>query len=368
MALDVSNLTSTVQAPINFVYQRGLLSAARKRLPYFNGTLPGNLEKSGGSMSVKWRRIDNLTATTTAISEHTENGPAAFGLGRSTVKPTVTDVTTAIAKYGQGILLTEEVDLFNISPITMALMDTLGANAGESLNLLQAAVFKAGTNIVYNQGAATKSAVTAEIKLNDIKRAVNLLNRNSGMKFEGMGTGSTNYNSQPIRASFYGICHADVEEDIRGLTGFVGVEQYGGYTNTMPGEFGAVGGVRWASTEIAPIETNTSTTSASAGGSTNYFHNEGSTGLANVYWSVVYGKEAVGSVGLGQSYGTDITEMYDPKKPQAVEIIYHRPGSSGIADIFNEAGSLAWKAWWGGKALNALWLVPIVSLSRTYDK
>ena len=367
MAFDISNLTSTVQAPINFVYQRGLLSAARKRLPYFNGTLPGSLEKSGGSMSVKWRRIENLTASTTALSELTENGPLAFGAGRTTVKPAVTDVTTAIAKYGQGILLSEEVDLFNISPITMALMDTLGANAGESLNILQAAVFKAGTTIVYNQGAATKSAVTAEIKLNDIKRAVNQLNRNSGMKFVGEATGSTNYNTQPIRSSYYGICHSDVEEDVRGLTGFVGVEQYGGYTSTMPGEFGAVGGVRWASTEIAPIETNTSTTSASNSGASSYFHNEGSTGLANVYWSVVYGKEAVGSVGLGEQYGTDPTMMYDPSKPQAVEIIYHRPGSSGVADIFNEVGSLAWKAWWGGKALNGLWLVPIVTLSRTYN-
>jgi N4-gp56 family major capsid protein len=367
MALNVSNLTSSIQAPINFVYQRGLLSAARKRLPYFNGTLPGSLEKAGGSMSVKWRRIENLAAVTTAISELTENGPLAFGAGRSTVIPTITDVTTAIAKYGNAIAMTEEVDLFNISPATMALMDTLGANAGESLNTLQAAVFKAGTTIVYNQGAANKSAVTAEIKLNDIKKAVNQLNRNSGMKFEGNGTGSPNYNSQPIRSSYYGICHSDVEEDIRGLSGFVGVEQYGGYTTTLPNEFGAVGGVRWASTEIAPIETNTSTTSASQSGASSYFHNEGSTGFANVYWSVVYGKEAVGSVGLGQQYGTEVTEMYDPKRPQAVEIIYHAPGTSGVADLFNEVGSLAWKAWWGGKALNGLWLVPIVTLSRTYN-
>ena len=367
MGFDVSNLTSTVQAPINFVYMKGLLSAARKRLPYFSGTLPGNLEKSGGSMSVKWRRIENLTATKTAISEHTENGPAAFGLGRGTVKPAVTDVTTAIAKYGQGILLTEEVDLFNISPITAALMDTLGANAGESLNLLQADVFKAGTTIVYTGGVANKSAVAQEIKLNDIKRAVMTLNRNSSMKFDGEGHGSTNYNSQPIRASYLGICHTDVEEDVRGLTGFIGVEQYGGYTSTYPNEFGAVGGVRWLSTEIAPVETDTSLTSASASGVSTYFHNEGGTGKSNVYWSVIYGKEAVGSVGLGQNYGTDITEMYNPKKPQAVEVIYHRPGSSGIADIFNEVGSLSWKAWWGGKALNGLWLVPVVTLSRNYQ-
>jgi len=360
MALDVSNLTSTIQAPINFVYQRGLLSAARKRLPFFNGSLPGVLEKKGGSMSVKWRRIENLTATTTAISEHTENGPAVFGLGRSTVKPTITDVTTTIAKYGNPIYLTEEVDLFNIDPMTMALMDTLGANAGESMNALHRNVMKGGTNVQYAGNAANKSAVATAISLNDIKGAVAKLNRKSAQKFDGMATGSTNYNSQPIRSSFFGICHTDVEEDIRTLTGFVGVEQYGGYTKTYPYEFGAVGGVRWCSTEIAPIETEVSTTSA-----TNDFMGPDTAGFADGYWSFVYGKEAIGSVGLGEGHTTDITEMYDPKKPKAVELLYAPPKVS-IADPFGELGVISWKAWYGGKILQNDWIVSIVSLATYY--
>lgn len=361
MALDVSNLTSTVQAPVNNVYMRGLLSAARKRLPYFNGTLPGTLEKKGGSMTVKWRRIENLSAATTAISEHTENGPAVFGLGRNTVKPTITDLTVAIAKYGNAILTTEEIDLFNISPITAALMDTLGANAGESLNILMRDVMKASTNITYVGGVANKSAVASEITLNSIKNTVGNLQKQSAMKFDGEGHGSVNYNSQPIRSSFFGACHTDVEEDIRQLTGFVGVEQYGGYTSTYPFEFGTAGGVRWCSTEIAPVETAGSTTSAST------TYQGSSTGLADLYWSFVYGKEAVGSVGLGQSHGTDINTMYDPKKPQAVEVIVHQPGSSGIADIFKEVGAIAWKAWFAGKILNPNWIRSIVSLSKKYS-
>jgi N4-gp56 family major capsid protein len=356
MALDVSNLTSTVQAPINNVYMRGLLSAARKRLPYFNGTVPGTLEKKGGSMTVKWRRIENLTAVTTALSEQTENGPLAFGVGRSSVKPTITDLTTAVAKYGNFVILTEEIDLFNISPITAALMDTLGANAGESLNTLARDVMKAGSNIDYVNGVANKSAVAAVINLATIKKSVGNLNRNSAQKFDGMGTGSTNYNSQPIRQSYFGICHTDVEEDIRGLSGFIGVEQYGGYTQTYPNEFGTVGGVRWTSTEIAPVETGGSTTSAS----TNY--QGSSTGLADLYWAFVYGKEAVGTVGVGEQFNTQITEMYDPKKPQAVEIIY-APAKASAADPYGEISTIAWKTWFGGKILNPSWIRSIVSLA-----
>lgn len=360
MALDVSNLTSTIQAPINNVYMKGLLSAARKRLPFFNGTMPGALERKGGSMTVKWRRIENLTAVTSAISEHTENGPLTFGVGRNSVKPTITDLTTAVAKYGNFVILTEEVDLFNISPITAALMDTLGANAGESMNSLMRDVMKAGTNITYVGGVANKSAVATAITIASIKNAVTALSKQSAMRFDAPQYGSTNYNSQPVRAAFFGICHTDAEEDIRGLTGFVGVEQYGGYTTTYPGEIGSAAGVRWTATEIAPIETGTSTTSA-----TNLFQGL-STGFADVYWSFVYGKEAVGSVGVGQEFNTQITEMYDPSKPQAVEIIYHRPGSSGVADPYNEVGTIAWKAWFGGRILNPNWLRSIVHLATNH--
>lgn len=360
MALDVSNLTSTIQGPVNYVFMRGLLGAARKRLPFYNGTTPAVLEKKGGSMSVKWRRIENLAAVTTALSELTENGPVAFGAGRNSVKPTVTDLTVATAKYGNFIILTEEVDLFNINPVTMALMDTLGANAGESLNILQRDVMKAGTNIVYRGQAANKSAVAGAVTLNDIKAAVSALQRNSAQKFDGDAFGSQNYNSQPIRSSFFGICHTDVEEDVRLLSGFVGVEQYGGYTETYPYEFGAVGGVRWCSTEIAPIETATSTTSASSN------FRGSSTGFADVYWSFVYGKDAVGTVGLGEQHAKEIYTMYNPTRPPTVELIKKDIGSSGVGDPFNEYGSIAWKAWHAGKILNPNWIVSVVSLATKY--
>ena len=357
MALDVSNLTSTVQAPINFVYMRGLLSAAKKVLPFFNGTMPGKLEKAGGSMSVKWRRIENLTAVTTSLSEHTENGPLSFGLGRSTVKPTITDVTKAIAKYGNAILTTEEVDLFNINSNTMALMETLGANAGESLNATMRIEYDNATLARYASGAANKSAVVAEMKAGDIKWAVNQLNRNSAMVFTSMATGSRNINTATVRSSYYGICHPDVEEDVRGLTGFVGVEQYGGYTETLVGEFGAVNGVRWVATVIAPIETGGGTTSTSS------IFRGTSVDTNDLYTSYIYGKEAIGTIGLGDEYPTSTGIMYE-NKPQPIELIVHKPGSSGVADIFKEVGAIAWKAWFGGKILNSTWVTKVVTLAK----
>ena len=360
MALLQSNFASTVQGPVNFVLMEGLLSAARKRLPYFNGTLPGKLEKAQGSASVKWRRIENLTATTTALSENSEATTPAFGFGRSSVRPTITDITQAIAKYGNLISLTEEIDLFNVNSNSAALMDTMGANAGESLNTLMRDVFNGASTVVRNANkVATYSSVAAAISVNDIKWSVNQLNRNSAMRFTPAAFGSHNVGTQPIRQSFYGICHVDVEEDVRGLTGFIPVEQYGGYTETEPGEFGAIGGVRWCSTEIAPIVSDGSTESIVAGS-----FQESSALLHHVYTSFIYGREALGSVGLGDQHAKEIYLMYD--RVPTVEVIYHKPGSSGVADPFNENGSLAWKAWFAGKVLNGNWVVPVRTLAGKF--
>lgn len=357
MAATLTTFGTNVTAPVNFVLMKALLSAARKKLPFFNGTLAGELSKQKGSASVKWRRIENLTAATTALTE--VSGTASAFLGRNSVQPTITDVTATMLKYGNPILLTEEVDLYNVNSRSVQLMDTLGANAGESLNLLMESVFSgAATGMTRFSngsagGAASVSTITREITLTDIKFIVNKLNRNSAMQFTSNAYGSQNIGTSPVRSSYKGICHVDVEEDIRGLTGFIPVEQYGGYTETDPFEFGAVGGVRWASTEIIPVSTNI--TSSSGTGLLRGMQSSGSTN-ADVYSTYIYGKEAVGSVGLGNMHATTSSEMYDPSKPPAVELIYHAPGSSGIYDMFNEVGSLAWKAFFVGKILNDNWL------------
>ena len=352
MAATITTLTSNITAPVDYVLMRGLLSAARKRLPYFNGTLPGSLEKNQGSASVKWRRIENLSPATTALGEVT--GTAAFALGRNTVQASITDVTVAMAKYGNAIIVTEELDLFNVNSRAAQLLEKIGWNAGESLNILSRDVFNGSTNVRYAGTATADTNVVTAISLNDIKYSVNQLNRQSAMKFFAMGTGSRNIGTTPVRESYFGTCHPDVEEDIRSLTGFDDVIKYGGYVATEPGEFGAVAGVRFCTTEIAPISTGAGTTTATGfRGSTNI--------LNDVYSTFIYGKEAVGTVGLGENHTKDIYMMGD--RLPTVELIRKAVGSSGVADMYDEIGSLAWKAWFAGKILNQNWLWKIRSLS-----
>ena len=363
MATRVTTNATDLTQPVNYVLMKGLLQAARKKLPYFNGTLPGELIKMGGSSAVKWERINNLTAVTTALGEF--QGNSAFLFGRALVTPTYSSVTATAAKYGNAIQVTEEIDLFNVNTRSARLMDTLGANAGESLNTIAKAEYDNASIIRYcaNQagGATTsgKSYVTSKLTALDIQYAVNKLNVNAAMPFTPMATGSRNIGTNPIRSAYYGICHVDVEEDIRRLNGagnFIPVEQYGGYTETMPFEFGAAYGVRWCSTQVATIN-------LSAGKKTATGYRGSSNILNDVYTSYIYGREAIGTVGLGNMHASNSYEMYNPKYPPAVQVIYKPAGSAGAGDPYDEISSLAWKAWFVAKILNATWLVKIFSLA-----
>lgn len=356
MAVLASSTASNIPLAVNYQLMKGLLSAARRKFPFYNGTLPGVLDKNGSTASVKWEGFDNLAAATGTLAEITGAQSAFFG--RSTVLPTMRTAVATIAKKGQAVLLTEEIELLQMNARAMRFMDLLGENAGYSLNLLAETIYSGFTNIRYANGAVSGGAadtdVVAAITLNDIKYGVNLLDRNSAMQFTSPGYGSTNVGSSPIRSAYYGIAHVDVKEDIRGLTGFLESTQYGGYTELLPFEFGSVAGVRWCDTEIIPISTGagTDTSAGTIRGATNV--------LNDVYSTYIYGKEAIGSVGLGQNLPTSAEMGYDRKKPTAVELIYKPIGTVGT-DLFDEVASIAWKSWWAMAVLNQNWGVKIRS-------
>jgi len=346
MATVITNLISNVTSPVNYMLMEGLLKTARANMPYFNGSLAGELTENNGAYSVRYERIENLAAATTALAEPTGN--TTWGNGRDSVNPTVTRVDVAMAKYGNAITLTEEVDLIQVNVRAMRFMDTLGENAGRSLNMLQQTAIRTGaTNKRYANGVASDAVCITSIATADIKKVVNELNRNDAIIFDPMSDGSTMIGSSPIRASYFGTCHPDVEEDIRSLTGFIAVEAYASHTATYPGEFGALGGVRWCRSSIAAVTSAAGTTSVVG------FRGAGTT-TNDVYSCLIYGKEAMGSVGLGENHAKEIYQ--GGERIPAVQLISHKPGSSGVGDMFNEVGSLAWKAFHGGSVLNANWI------------
>lgn len=347
MALTISATDTELQKPVNVMFQQTLLRNARARAPYFAGTAQGVLSEHGGTATIKWRRIENLTPTTTALSELT--GTAAYGQGRDSETASFTDVTATVSKYGQYYILNEEVDLFNFNGQGEKLVETLAISAGRSLNQLQRDIAEDNATLIRAGGAASDGAVTDKIELTNIRKAINALSRNSATTFTPMAAGEDVVGTSPIKPAFWGICHPDVSADIANLSGFIPVERYAGQVATVLGEFGTLGSagqsVRFIETEDASIDTD------SGGSNTALRQNSANVDL---YTTVIYGRDAIGSVGLGQEQTDGIYRAGDPLG--TVQLIVKELGSGGASDPFNEVMTMAWKAWHAGSVLNGNWL------------
>lgn len=340
--------TTVIQKPVNVMFTRRFLERAQYKTHYFMGTDPASLMKHAGTATALWRRIEHLTPSTTALSELTgESYPTRTG-----VTPTVTDVQKAVSKYGTHIILNEETDVFNFNGTTAELLDVLADNAGRVVNMIVRNEMEDNSTIVYSGGSSdanTSGLVTAAV-LNNV---INTLQRNVAETFAAMTRGSTNIGTVPILRGFYGVCHPDVAYDIAQITGFTSVEKYAGQVSVMPDEFGFYGvagtGIRFCSTPDASIDEGSGNTGAGAAD-----RRTSSGDNADLYSTVIYGKHAVGTLGLGKEVPTEVGPV--GRKMEVIEIINKPFGSAGTADPLNEYSTLGWKAWCAAKILNANWI------------
>jgi N4-gp56 family major capsid protein len=357
--------TTTITTPVDVVFQTTLLRNAKAMCPYFEGTEAATVAEHAGTFTAKWRRIENLSVPSTALTELT--GSLAFPT-RTADQPTVTDITATVSKFGNFIYLNEEVDLGNYSGQTDKLMEVLGINAGQALNRQQRNEMEDNsTQLFAGAGATTATAVgigdsDAEISASIVAKAVNDLNNQEALKFAPMSVGSTNIGSSPIRDAYLGFVHVDVEEDLRAIGAFIEAQQYGSHTSLYKGEIGQLGGVRFISTTEASIDASSG---ATVSGTATAHHRSSGSNRTDVYNAVVMGRDAVGSLGFGFEH-VKSTYMAGDNMP-GVQMISHQRGSAGSADPLNEVSSLGWKSWHAAKILNSNWIRGVKTASNKLD-
>lgn len=354
MAQTVTATDTELQKPVNVVFQQTFLRRAQQLCPYFIGSMPGTLNRQQGTSTIKWRRIEQENPTTTALTELT--GTSTYMQGRDADTPTFTDVVATVSKYGQFYIVNEEVDLFNPNGTTNELVAVLGESAGRSLNQLQRNLMEDNATKIFAQNVASIGLVDTKMEASILDLVVNVLTKNSARMFMPMSNGSQNVGTTPILPAYWGLVHPDVAYDIAKLTGFKSVETYAGQVSIAQGEFGLYGiagrAIRFITSEDASVDVNTGNNV-----STNDLRT--TSGLIDTYPSVIFGREAFGTVGLGMRQ-TDGT-YFAGENTDSFEMIFHERGSGGIADPFNEIATLAWKAWYAGAVLNANWSRAVVT-------
>lgn len=348
MALTAIDTGTYSPHPINAILEQTFLRRAQQVCPYLIGSKPGTMQQNGGTATIKWQRYAQVTPTTTALTEVTT---VAYGQGRSSVTSTPTAVTALVAKYGQFMYVTEEVDLLSVSTEVKQLMDLLGESAGRSINMLMRNEMEDNATQRFAGNVGSTGLVHAILTTGDLNYTINELTRNSARPFTPLSNGSTNIGTVPILPAYWGIVHPDVAHDIAGFTGFTSIEKYAQQVAIVDGEFGlyarAGRAVRFIMSEDSSTDTDTGAALSGAD------LRSTSASVADTYTACIFGQDAFGSVGLGKQFGDGVFRAGD--NTGGWSVINKPRGSGSAGDPLDEIATIGWKTWFVAKALNSAW-------------
>ena len=282
---------------------------------------------TNSTQTAKFRRYYMTGATGSAgsgsgaFSIPVATTPLVEGVTPAGSKLSNVDYTVTLSQYGDFITITDVVMDTHTDPILQQATDILGEQAALTVETLRFNVLKAGTNVFYSNGTA-RTDVNTPISLTVQRQITTGLNRQNAKKITSIVASTPDYNTKSVEAAYMAVCHPDLESDIRGMTGFKPVADYGPHTSPMEGEIGSVEQVRYlSSTVIAPW--------ADGGGAKGAMRSTSGTS-ADVYPVLVFGRDAFGIVPLkGKS---SMTPMVVNPKPA--------PG-----DPLGQRGTVGWKLW-----------------------
>lgn len=278
------------------------------------------------SKTQTFRRYNKFPNTPTALTE---------GVTPSARQLDATDVPVTLTQYGDRVQITDVIEDTHEDPVLMEATGIMGEQAAEMLENVAFNVIKAGTNVIYTNGAL-RTAVNTAVGKAHIRRAVKLLKRQNARKKTKIVRSTPDYGTEAINAAYIGLVHPDCEGDIREIPGFVPVEKYGSMT-PFESEIGKVEDVRFVTSTMFAAWAN----GGGAAGST--METTGGTN-ADVYPLIILGEDAFACVPLKGK--NSVTPMVVKAKPSD-------------SDPLAQRSHVGWKAMFAAVILNDAWMVRI---------
>lgn len=285
--------------------------------------LPANSSKT-----MTFRRYSALDPTPTALTEGVTPGSQTMQS---------TDIPCLLTQYGSMITISDIVMDTHEDNVLNEAIDLLGEQAAQMIERMRYGVLKAGTNVVYANGA-TRAAVNSVITLAAQRRVVKALKRQNAEQITKVVKSTPAFGTEAVAKAYICLIHPDMESDVRNMLGadgrscFVPVEKYGSMT-PYDNEIGKVEDVRYLSSTIF-------TSFADAGGTKG---TTASTSGANsdVYPALYIAANAYAVVALKGMFA--LTPMVTNPKPSD-------------SDPLAQRGRVAWKALQGAVILNDQWM------------
>lgn len=278
---------------------------------------------SNSTKVMKFRRYNALPSTPTALTEGVT--PAGQSLS-------VTDVTATLVQYGDSVTITDVILDTHEDPTLNEATTLIGEQAAQMIEKMRFGVLKAGTNVLYANGAV-RTAVNTALSLTLQRRAVRALARQNARFITSIVRSTPAYGTENVAPGYVALVHPDLAGDVRSLTGFVPAEKYGTMT-PWENELGKCEDVRYVSSTIFEPW-------ADAGGAKGTMLSTSGTS-ADVYPVLYLGKDAYGIVALKGMFA--VTPM----------VVNPKPSDS---DRLAQRGHVGWKAMQTCVILNDLWMV-----------
>lgn len=326
--------TGKLSANILAVYDRKLLKRATDALMFDKFGMAKSIPANSNTKKAFAYRYKNILPATTPLAEYDGTNIKAEN------KIVREEVEYAVGHYGDYLIYSDELDLYDLDNITSSFLDVLGDQASLTQDTINRNVLRGGTNVVYADAQVSRLAVVDNAKTlvaNDFKIMALKLKNQRGQKFKKVISGTTAIGTTPVRSAYMGIVHPSVTEDLRNLTGWKNVETYSDYSKAIEEEVGSIGDFRICeSTNNDPV--------VQVGTDTNDH---------NVYLSLFMAKDAYAVTTLRGKSG-----IQTKVKPL---------GSAGSQDPLDQYGTIGWKAIFGCAILNEAWLIRGESVATIED-
>jgi N4-gp56 family major capsid protein len=278
----------------------------------------------------KFRRYERLTAATTALTE---------GVTPTGSSPTNTDYTVTLSQYGDFLELTDVIQDLHTDPVLQEFSGILGEQAAETVETVAFGVIKAGTTL-YRANGSARTDINTPLTLSLQRKAVRGLKRQYARPFTTKIASTPSFGTEAVLPSFIGLAHVDLENTIRGLTGFKDVVDYGSGMKAYEGEIGAVENVRYITSTI--ISAWADGGAAKAGSGTTMVSTSGTN--ADVYPVIYLSPDAFGVVPL------------KGKNSISPTVVNPKPSAS---DPLGQRGSVGWKTYFAAVILNQAWMARV---------
>jgi N4-gp56 family major capsid protein len=274
--------------------------------------------------TIKFRRPRIFTAATTPLVE---------GVTPTSTQFQYEDTSVSLKQYGMVIEITDVIEDLAEDPVLNDATLQAGENIGRTIEALNYGIVRAGTGVTYQNGSA-RTDVNTVLSLAKQRSVLRTLKSNKAQKITRMLSGSTNYRTAPIEAAYVAVGHTDLEADIRSLSGFVPVSEYGQRTPFCSEEIGSVEDVRYIlSPDLEPF-----TDAGGAKGST--VSTSGTS--SDVYPILFFGQDSWATVALrGQG----------AVSPSIIPV-----GQKTKDDPLGQRGYVGWKTWHAALILNQAWM------------